>query len=174
MLKDEQSATTEKLTEVTQNVKVNAEAISQLNADFKKIKVDMAADKVSMHGRLSTLIGSNSASSEATGQAVLQAAQSSSELVISGIPSQVVDKMSPNDVTTAVLTTLNLNHLTGHVLNIRKFENRSMSSSRTEDRTTRRSHSFLVYMKSSQIMDFIVETKRNLKSLPVKEVYPGL
>lgn len=176
-LKADQTNTSEKLEEVTTNVQVNADAISKIHKELSELKTQVTTDKESLQEKLSSLgnlntVGFNPSSSAIATSSVLQSA---AELVISGIPDPVIDELPPTDIPTAILNYLKLPHLTNDVQTIRKFNsNLKQNASNTRNENAHSMHSFLVCMKSSQVRDFIIDTKRKTKFLPAKDIFPGM
>lgn len=174
-LKDEQSKTTNKLNTLSTNVEVNANSIATIDGELANLRTRMEADKASILEKLSALENTNSAGGAATVSTAPIVTQSSAELVISGIPDPFIKEMSPIDISKAVLNHLKLPQLINDVLNIRKFEPKSRRNpSSTGNKDTSNSHSLLVCLKLPQIRDYIVDTKRKIKLLPVKTIYPGI
>ncbi|XP_074101901.1 uncharacterized protein LOC141529298 [Cotesia typhae] len=156
-LKDSQAATVSDLSEVKENVKINADSISKLNLDIKKLKEDSKTNMNIMHNKLadlSKLVTLENSVASSTSSLL----GSTTELVISGIPDLVADKLSPSEIPSAVLNALELPHLVSDVLSVRKFVNKDRSK---QHKTTY--HSYIIDLKSSRVRDFIISSKRKSK-----------
>lgn len=162
-LQKSQGTTSEKLSKVTKNVPVNAEAISQLNEDVEQLKEERAVDMTFVEEKLSNL------SKSATSENGSINPKTSSELVISGIPSSVAEKLSPFEVSVAVLRTLELPNLINDILTVRKFKSKNRSR---QNNNIVSLYSYIVLLKSSQVRDFIIAAKRKSRGLLVKSIFP--
>ncbi|XP_044593679.1 uncharacterized protein LOC123271424 [Cotesia glomerata] len=167
-LKVSQATTMNELSEVKSNVKINADSISKLNTDIEKLKEANEVDMNIMHTKLIDLSKSISSESKAT-SSTLPTLGCTTELVISGIPDSVANKMLPLEISSAVLNALDLPNLVSDILSTRKFENRNGPR---QDKTRTRYHSFIVDLKSSRVRDFIISSKRKSKNLLAKTVFP--
>ncbi|CAG5109297.1 Protein of unknown function [Cotesia congregata] len=119
-LKDVQSKTADKLNTLSMNVEVNANAITMIDGELTNLKTQMETDKTLILEKLSALENSNSGGGGTSVPTASIVTQSSAELVISGIPDQIIKKLSPINISTAV-NHLNLLQLINDVLNVRNL-----------------------------------------------------
>ncbi|XP_044584807.1 serine-rich adhesin for platelets-like [Cotesia glomerata] len=164
-LKNSQAATVADLSEVKISVKTNAESISELNSEIKKLKEDYKSNMNTMHNNLADLNKIVNLENRET-SSTSSLSGSTTELVIAGIPNSVADNLSPSEIQSAVLNALELPHLVSDVLSVREFQNKS------RPRQDKVNHSYLVDLKSSRVRDFIISSKRKSKNLLAKIVFP--
>ncbi|XP_044581469.1 uncharacterized protein LOC123263018 [Cotesia glomerata] len=164
VVQDSQNATTVNLAELNTNVKTNAESICQISSDLKEVRKTREADMDLVNERLCNL--ENFAPVPSTSS---QTAGGTTELVISGIPESVVKGSTPEDITTAVLNSLELPKLVNSVLSSRKFQNKNRQPQNQDKPIT---SSYIVSLISTPVRDFIIDKKRKAGGLLVKKVFP--
>ncbi|XP_044585968.1 uncharacterized protein LOC123266005 [Cotesia glomerata] len=164
-LKNSQAATVADLSEVKMSVKTNAESISELNSEIKKLKEDYKSNMNTMHNNLADLNKIVNLENRET-SSTSSLSGSTTELVIAGIPNSVADNLSPSEIQSAVLNALELPHLVSDVLSVREFQNKC------RPRQDKVNHSYLVDLKSSRVRDFIISSKRKSKNLLAKIMFP--
>ncbi|XP_044575217.1 uncharacterized protein LOC123259023 [Cotesia glomerata] len=162
-VQDSQKTAAINLTELTANVKTNAESIFQISSDLSDVRKARKADMDSVSDRLSNLekLMPPSTSSQIPG--------STTELVISGVPDSVAQSLTSNDITAAVLNSLELPNLVNSVLSSRRFENKNRQSQNLNKPI---SHSYIISLISTPVRDFIVDKKRKSGGLLVNKVFP--
>ncbi|XP_044578902.1 uncharacterized protein LOC123261374 [Cotesia glomerata] len=170
MLQIEQSNTKEALNSINSNVNSNTTNIIQLRNELETIKEDTLKNSKSLADQ-HALISSVATSNDSSG--VLPNYQVTSELVISGIPDSVVQGSSAIEITSSVFKALKVPELKTDILSSRLIEKRAKSFSNiVKDNAKPILHSIIVKLKSPKIRDYIIESKRKLKTLLIKTVFP--
>ncbi|CAG5102804.1 Protein of unknown function [Cotesia congregata] len=132
------------------NLQVNADSISKLDEELTEMKTKMVTNKQSIEEKLSNLENSISAN-RATATTMLPATRSAAELIISGIPDPIIDKLSHVDI--SILSHLNLPHSTNDILSSRKLENKTKSNThKTGNEDSPNLHLFLRKYLSQRIL----------------------
>lgn len=169
-LQEAQKSAAEELSKVKNNVIVQAESIAQLNSDLGNVKEAHKNDVNLLNQKLSDLSKSVHSDNHSSIPAKSIAPSITSELVISGVPDSVAQKLSLSEIFTAVLTALKLPNLVIDNLNIRKFENKKRHA-QVQDNI--RLNSYIVSFKSHQVRNFVINSKRKLKNLQANAIFPA-
>lgn len=120
-----------------------------------------AASITAIESRLISLAGIPSTSNSSSNA-------SSSMLLVSGIPNQVMSNTTPQDIVHQVFSKLNISNLESDVLSVRELKGKNISTP-NKSQTTR--HSLVLNLKSSQVREHILSVKRQYRKLLAKDVF---
>ncbi|KAH0563599.1 hypothetical protein KQX54_002833 [Cotesia glomerata] len=90
----------------------------------------------------------------------------SSQLLLSGVPENVTSNLSSAEIIHQVFNKLSISKLENDILSVRELKNRRSSTSHGSK------HSFILNLKSAQVRDHIVDVKRRVKKLQIRDTFP--
>ncbi|XP_044584959.1 uncharacterized protein LOC123265327 [Cotesia glomerata] len=169
-LHDKQSETKDQVDKLTSDLTKNSKTIKELKSKVEKLKDETIANSQALSGKIAAITSQILMTSSTVVQQTL-------ELIISGVPEPVATELSPSDIADKVFEVLNITNLKQDILSIRKIDKKSNSTSSdrnaniNNDRNKPISYSYVLKLKSPQIRDFIIESRRKLKILPIKKVF---
>ncbi|XP_074100561.1 uncharacterized protein LOC141528412 [Cotesia typhae] len=174
------------------NLNLNTTKVKELSTDVSSIKesltkvISTQESSVTEIQKLTDKIATNSklSADNAAQIAVLQSALDSigtdnslplvsrnshtSELLISGIPDQVITNSSSAEIVHQIFEKLTISNLENDILSIRTLHRKRKPSGSVLSQV---SHSFILQMKSTQVRDHIVEVKRRSNKLFAKNIF---
>ncbi|CAG5100602.1 Protein of unknown function [Cotesia congregata] len=167
-LQKEHTVAMNEITDLKANAIKNAKDMAKFDSTLATLE-----EKIAINSGVLASLTSDSPS----GSSIVSATNTSSELVISGIPEAVVAALSDKGVVSRIFDELKVPHLVPDVLSIRKLERKSSSSRSRISSTNNKSsirpvfNTLLLKLKSPQIRDHILELKRKIKLLPVNNIF---
>ncbi|KAH0561037.1 hypothetical protein KQX54_011603 [Cotesia glomerata] len=178
-----QSQKLQQLSNLTRQVQTLTNTIDHLSRNLSSMQTEQTAIKEDLAKLNEVVMTQDIATLKASSfeipppSAVQAVCQSTSELVISGIPESVIAAISTEDIIDSIFNVRNVSHLKSDVLNARRFDKKRTNSGKARNNNIRKNkngpvlHSFIVKLKSPQIRDHMVEAKRNHKALPEKYIF---
>ncbi|XP_044597348.1 uncharacterized protein LOC123273929 [Cotesia glomerata] len=92
----------------------------------------------------------------------------SSQLLITGVPHSINVDLTPNQIVHQIFDKLGIANLTNDVLTIREFKGKKNQSNTNSQQI---SHSFILNLKSPQVCEHIIDTKRRTPKLFAKNIF---
>ncbi|XP_074101784.1 uncharacterized protein LOC141529211 [Cotesia typhae] len=161
LLMETLSTHSQSLSEIPNITKSSMNYRQKLNSKVKKLEDETIANSQVLSERIMAI----------TSQTLMTPStvvQQTSELIISGVPEPVATKLSPIDIADKVLEVLSITDLKQDILSIRKIDKKSNSTSSNGSANINNnsnkpiSHSYILKLKSPQVRDSILESRRDL------------
>ncbi|XP_074111723.1 uncharacterized protein LOC141535623 [Cotesia typhae] len=180
-IQEEQSATKVKLASINTNVLANTDKISKMVTALEELREDTNLNTrkaKTLADQMASLKSSCSVNQDVSTSSTNT--RVSSELIITGIPDCVTESLSSLEIASGVFEVLNISNLITDILTIRKIDKKQKTNSIDNNSNIEnvkgrpKLHSFILQMKSQQVRDHIIDSRKKLRNLFIKNVFPQI
>ncbi|XP_074096374.1 uncharacterized protein LOC141525708 [Cotesia typhae] len=180
-IQEEQSATKVKLASINTNVLANTDKISKMVTALEELREDTNLNTrkaKTLADQMASLKSSCSVNQDVSTSSTNT--RVSSELIITGIPDCVTESLSSLEIASGVFEVLNISNLITDILTIRKIDKNQKTNSIDNNSNIEnvkgrpKLHSFILKMKSQQVRDHIIDSRKKLRNLFIKNVFPQI